>query len=209
MLNWGSYGCSESLQGRIYFTTKFAEHLCNEKMGRECMEKKESMTLLTLMWKKSWRFDDVLGGWGDWQVCGFRAEKDGGGIFWNSFCSKTVWTGQVCVMPRTFPLRSCLNSLKHILQSSNVNITERIFCVKKGGWVCICILQCHIFEKTKNLKFLADVNMNNLCQQQIVWQLWWEATMMSIFLLPHKMWSFGRSYARFTTTTIFRRHTNV
>lgn len=90
MLNWGSYGCSESLQGRIYFTTKFAEHLCNEKMGRECMEKKESMTLLTLMWKKSWRFDDVLGGWGDWQVCGFRAEKDGGGIFWNSFCSKTV-----------------------------------------------------------------------------------------------------------------------
>lgn len=77
--------------------------------------------------------------------------------------------------------------------------------------MCIRILQCHIFEKTKNLKFLADVNMNNLCQQQIVWQLWWEATMTSIFLLPHKMWSFGRSYARFTTTTttIFWRHTNV
>ncbi len=32
-----------------------------------------------------------------------------------------------------FLFRSCLNSVRHILQSSNVNISDGIFWVKKGG----------------------------------------------------------------------------
>jgi hypothetical protein len=75
------------------------------------------------------------------------------GLNWPSMC-----------YARTLPLRSCLNSVKHILQSSNVNISDRIFGLKKEAECAYVFFSATSLRKPRTWNF---------------WQMWTWTTFAS------------------------------